>query len=246
MDRLFRIVAIADSLAMPRNEGADQLRWEETWPYVLQKQLPNTEVINCSSRAKSSVKLAMGGDLDEHIFLKQPNLAIVQVGIVDCAPRLFSPREKKMLGKLPQLLRDKIIAFMSARRASITAQDPLAKVEVGPEAFINSLRRFVHESRKKCDGLSFLFIPMVAHLETMEKKSPGASHNIALYNRLLFKFCEQESLGLAEILHVISGDDPTLFCSDGYHLSKTGSDLLARHLENHVMEVVLNLSIKPK
>lgn len=235
MGRRLRIVVLGDSLAMPRNEGGDQLRWEHTWPYLLQTRLVNAEVINCSSRAKSSVKLCQGSDVDEHMFLKQPDVAIVQVGIVDCAPRLFSLREKQILAKLPQAVRDRAIAFMSARRAAITSRAPLAKVEVKPETFVASLRRFVRESRTKCPTASFVFVPIVADVSVMEKKSPGISGNLALYNSLLTELCRQEAAELAPVTEEFGSANASLYCSDGYHLNVAGSDMLAGLLERLIM-----------
>ena len=44
MSRRPRIVALADSLALPRDEKGEVLLWEETWPYLLAEQLAGAVV----------------------------------------------------------------------------------------------------------------------------------------------------------------------------------------------------------
>ena len=114
MSDLTRIVAFADSLAMPRNENGAILLWEETWPYLLEKSLVaeglGAEVINCGARARTSTMLL--GEFTEHVVLKRPDVVIIEVGVVDCLPRVFSRREKRVMNLpgFPARIRNQLIA----------------------------------------------------------------------------------------------------------------------------------------
>src|SRR5690554_2952573 len=88
----FRVLIVGSSMAMPRKE----VHYDETWIYKLTKEFSNIEVIDKCRRASTSVRLVSDGagagdkirsaDLLEYY---SPNLVITQIGMTDCAPRLF-------------------------------------------------------------------------------------------------------------------------------------------------------------
>ena len=137
-----RVVAYADSLSLARPaEGKDEaLYWEQTWPWVLEFLLRSgghsVEVINCGRRMRT-VESFTGDEFNEHIGWLLPNIVIIQLGVVDCAPRIFSRRAKRVMNLpgFPARLRESLIKWRSHRRAEIVRADPLRAVEVRPEVF---------------------------------------------------------------------------------------------------------------
>jgi hypothetical protein len=217
-----RIVALADSLAMPRRSENNFVRWEHTWPYLLQARLRSAgldaEVINRGERGRTADTLVR--DFHEDIEFKRPDIVVIQVGLVDGAPRIFSRREHGLLN-LPPLsffvrFRNWIIARRAARRPEITAKNPLAKVYTPPREFSEHLRAF-HQNLGKLDwSLRIIVLPALYDPEFMEKKSPGFGSNMMLYNRLLQEFCVECGHTLADAKAVISaGGAGSLFGPDG-------------------------------
>ncbi len=82
-DRPYRVVAMADSLALPRDERGEGLLWEETWHYRLERHLESAghllEVVNCGIRARTACSLN-GPDSREHVLHRRPAAVVLQVG----------------------------------------------------------------------------------------------------------------------------------------------------------------------
>jgi lysophospholipase L1-like esterase len=220
-----RIVALADSLSLPRDTDGELLRWEETWPRRLERRLRErgveAEVINAGRRARTADTLD-GADFDEHVVYTKPDVVVLQVGVVDGAPRIFSRREQRVLRWLPAGLRDRIVRRRSARRAELTRKAPLARVYTPPEAFEAHLLRLGGRLRER--GVQLVVVPILADLDRMEARSPGYTANIARYNTILARAAEK--LGAT----FVSGEGVFGFCADGYHLDAAGSDQLAQRV----------------
>ena len=85
---------IGDSLSMLREEN--NVLFKDTYGFILAKSLANKfHVVNNSKRANTVKNQCITQYFyDELVFLKA-NYTIIQLGIVDCAPRLISLKEKK-------------------------------------------------------------------------------------------------------------------------------------------------------
>lgn len=231
-----RIVVLGDSMAMPRREGEDCVWWEETWPYLLQQNLVKdglpAEVINCSLRARTADTLS-AQDFFEHVELKRPTILIMEVGVVDCSPRVFSKREKKILNfpLIPAKLRDVLIKIRTDNRGKFIKQEPLAKVYTPPQQFQDCLRFFFSQIRKLDQEICVIAMPIVANFERMEIKSPGYFSNAELYNRILETWCAETGAVWIKAAELIADHDKNnLFGSDGYHFSVTGHRKVAEYL----------------
>lgn len=238
-----RIVALADSLALPRPEPSGRVLWEETWPYVLQQELYSTglkaDVINCGMRART-IDTILGFEFTEHVILKRPDIIILQVGIVDCSPRIFSRSEGRILKSqiMPAGLRERIIQRRSQRRSQITSRNPLAKVYTSPEKFAACLDSF-QVKLKSLDWSPVIFIlPIVSDRHMMETKSPGHTANVDLYNAILKSYCQKSNAWWVECPGFLPAKEgETLFCEDGVHLNVEGHRLLSRVLVEQLVAV---------
>jgi lysophospholipase L1-like esterase len=231
-----RIVALADSLAMPRSEDGEVVTWEETWPYRLQCGLPAefgaVEVINCGARRRL-VGSIVGQDFSEHVVWKRPDAIVLQVGVVDCAPRIFSLAEQRLLSHrfFPSRIRRMMIARRSARRPERTRKDPLAKVYTPPAAFGRHLEQFGRMVRALPWPIRLLTLPIVVHWPRVEAKSPGYGSNVRRYNEILRQFCAAHQAHWVAVPELTSeATDPSSFLDDGYHLSGEGNRLVASAL----------------
>ncbi len=224
-----RVVVFGDSLPLPRpeEEGGQAIWWEETWPWRLQRVLarlghPN-EVINCSARDRTVEAFATQA-FEEHIAWKMPNVLIIELGIVDCGPRIFSRMEKRLMNLpgVPGWLRERIIELRVRRRAEITSKDPLAKVMVRPETFREHIEAFGRRLSELRPRPQCWWVPILLDPVKMEQKSPGFSKNVELYNRIIRDLADRA--GYRWVEHATAPED---FWVDGYHLSATGNARLA-------------------
>lgn len=219
MTRRPRVVVLGDSLSMPRPEKETVVRWEETWPARLEELLrpafPLVDVIGCGARSMTADRL----DLDEHIDLKDPDAVVMQVGIVDCAPRVFTRRTRALLGSrvVPAPIRERIIAYRSARRAELSAADPLRRVYTRPDVYERALRT----ARDRCRGRAVVVIPVVVGAR-LARDVPAYTANVALYNEILGRVFGD---AVIELPAPITAGGP--FTSDGIHLVDEGHALVA-------------------
>lgn len=227
LNKNHRILIVGDSLALPRSEDAETVSYESTWPYLLKKMSVHYDVINFSIRARN-IKHCIN-DIGE-INLIKPSVLIFQVGIVDCAPRIFTPREKFILRYLPKKLRQIVIKSRSQKRKQITSKNPLKYVVTKPDIFGNSYKKLLQEISAINPSTKILIVPILYHHETMESKSPGISDNIKLYNSIINNLSSSSNV---KILNHIDIKEQDCFCRDGYHLSELGNyKLLQKIAEN--------------
>ncbi len=91
------IAIITDSLAMPRVEGDEKIYIQQTWPKQLAQKLGNDYVFaEFKERARDTDSLNLVQVFNESIVNVRPDLLIIQIGIVDCAPRIISKKRKNI------------------------------------------------------------------------------------------------------------------------------------------------------
>jgi len=245
-----RIVVLADSMAMPRLEQGCMIYWDDTWPYLLEQSLRNrgieSEVINCASRSRTADTLT-GLDFLEHIIWKRPQAIILQVGIVDCTPRVFSKREKKLLNYpfVPARLRDWLVNYRSARRPRLVKRNPLGKVDTPPEKFRDFLAHFFSKVTALESDIQLIVLPVVANIPMMEMRSPGYGENVRLYNDIL-KSCSLAAkacwLDPGELF--AEAEVRNHFCADGYHLNEAGTRRIAAAIGSLLMNRLVKAEIE--
>ncbi len=230
-----RIVVLADSLAMPRED----VRFEHTWPYRLQAALREAgltaDVVNCAARARTADMLI--ADFTEHVVFKEPTDIVVQVGVVDCAPRIISRRMRRYLNRrwVPSAVRDAVIRRRSARRARIVARDPLRLVYTKPHRFAAVFEEFGSRLRRLSWPIRVYVVPILFEGSALETRSPGFGKNVAAYNAILADFSGRHGGEWIAPEGLLAPHRSTAFCSDGIHLSPMGNAMLAREVCRRVL-----------
>ncbi|MCE9540508.1 MAG: SGNH/GDSL hydrolase family protein, partial [Bacteroidetes bacterium] len=90
-----KILIMSDSLALAR-EKPEKVFYEETWPAFLKR------------KGHDVLPICIGGATSDDLLRQVayhkpflPDIVIIQVGIVDCAPRHFTQLEILLLRKIP-------------------------------------------------------------------------------------------------------------------------------------------------
>ena len=211
-----RIVVIADSLGLPRSENGIKVRYESTYPFLLGRENKNHEIVNFSERSKTIIDAR--NEINE-VLLYEPECIIVQIGIVDCAPRIFSIKEKFILSKLPASIRTRVIEYRKKKRVS-TKRNPLSKAYVKPDDFKKTYLDLIINLKRSNKELKIIIVPIIGFLKSLEMKSIGFSNNIRMYNDLLAEIANESKSSLIAIDLFFDRED--CFVDDFYHLSEYG------------------------
>jgi acyl-CoA thioesterase I len=230
-----RIVVLADSLAMPRKD----VRFEHTWPYRLEAALREAgltaDVVNCGARRRTADMLL--ADFTEHVIFKEPTDIVIQVGVVDCAPRIFSRSMRRYLNSrwVPSALRSAVIRHRSGRRARIVGRDPLRLVYTKPARFAAVLEEFGSRLQRLPWPIRVYVVPILFDGSALEPRSPGFGKNVAAYNAILAEFSARHDGDWIAPEGLLDAHRHVAFGADGIHLSSLGNAVLAQEVGRRVL-----------
>lgn len=198
-----RLLILSDSLGLPRKDNLEEVSYEQTWPYLLKAHF---EVVH----------LGIGGAtldflVEKSFYYKntKPSKIILQAGIVDCAPRTLSRREKALVENIPfagrlffPVLKKYATFIRSKRNVTLTTKD--------------CFRENLTLLKNYFPGVPIFCLGILPASKMYEISLPGISSNIDLYNSILKDKMGENFVSLAEI-----GPEGVLI--DQHHLSISGN-----------------------
>ena len=212
--RKLNIVVVTDSLGIPRSEplclGPDII-----WSYRL------NGVSYVHGRTGYTLVDVLE-DASSHIKACKPDIIIMQIGIVDCAPRIFSRRVLNMIKQIP-LLRSVVFWFVNKYRSHILK---LRKTQYVP---IQKFRNTASELKLKFNNSTIFAVSILPACDEYEKLLPGISQEIRRYNEVLSEHFEyiDPYLGFA----------PEELCSNDYHhLNEAGHNLVLKAVNEAISQ----------
>jgi hypothetical protein len=226
------LVILGDSLPLPRpNEG---VLFEHTYPSILQRMLNgNAYVINRSKRANNSRKAALPNNLSADITDFNPEVLIYHIGIVDCAPRLFSEFQQKILEKMPSFISRRIIKFFSSKRYFFTRTFP--KVYVKRKAFYKNVKQTISFAKQYTDKI--ILVGICHANSNVLKKSFSFADNVNKYNDELIKISNE--LGVDYLDTRLLNPEHDLL-SDGIHYNLSANEKLAMAILEKIKSLGFN------
>ncbi len=235
-----KIVIMADSLAMAR-EGETNVAFETTYPYLLDQSLRR----RLGSEAPLVIERGMRRRTIEYVLdewyelvdLRRPEVVVVHVGIVDCAPRVFLRRERQFVENLrPAFLREAILSNVHRHRRAIV--NMRKKVYVPADRF-NALVGQVIARAKASKLRSLVFVNIIEPPAEMDERSPGFIKNAEIYNQILKSQAESNGVHLIDLDRMIKeAGGAAQLTVDGIHLNDAGHAMLAKEIEEHVVSVM--------
>jgi lysophospholipase L1-like esterase len=231
-----KVLVIGDSCSLPRGD----VPYEACWPWLLSTEFSQFTFINLSQRSSTVRRLVSdGGGADDFpqgsdcLEFYQPTGVILQLGIVDCAPRLFREGglEQWVIRKLPLSLRNAYIRFVRKVRCRTAT-----KVRVPPSEFEAHLSTYL----QRCEKLKLPFVIAIAIggiTDAVARQSPFFRTQIETYNQIYRKLasCHPHFRIIdpydsdAEISHMTT---------DGYHPNVSGNKMIAHRLSEVLQESV--------
>lgn len=236
-----KVLIMADSLALPRQESEGNIPYEATYPYLLDRRLrrrmgPEAPQVIERGRRSRTIEAVLD-EWFELVQLRSPDVVVLHVGIVDCAPRIFLQRERAFVERMrPARLRIRFLDFVHRHRRRIVRMRP--RVYVPLEKFRRSVEEVVRRAAA-ARVRSLVFVNIIAPPEAMEDRSPGFLRNVEDYNRVL-----GESAAVEPWIHLLdldglvrAGGGPEKLTVDGIHINEEGHRILALELERHILAV---------
>ena len=219
-NKKMRILFVTDSLGAPR----PAVPWEFTYPGILQSKFcDRPEVFFCYETRRGSTTCCLSNP--DLLVSYTPDIAIVQLGIVDCVPRIFTQLENVILSRLPGLIRN-ILIWLGTRFRRRSAK----RAYVKPDACIRNWQDFLNKTGEI--NCRVVIIPVALPGKVFSEHNPEAEKSIRIYNESVEKLAENFSH--VYILPNWDKDtkvyDDLFLPDDGYHFSKYGHEKIAEFL----------------
>lgn len=224
-----KILIVGDSLGMVRpDEG---ILIEDIYPYLLQKALSNDFfVINASQRANNSSRIISKDYAYEHIDATKPDIVILQIGIVDCTPRLFTEIQKKIMAGITLIswlkpVISKYIKKKSQRRYDLTKKREIVHVPLGK--FEVNLVNFFEKIKSVSPDATFIVINILYPGSAMTSRNFGLVENVMNYNQKLTGIATSYSSKIIDIFN-FTQLSPEVVLTDGHHIGKKAHQFIAQ------------------
>src|SRR6185369_1306816 len=238
-----KISILADSLALPREDvGGDGLL-EVTYPFLLDQSLrarfgAGAPLIFERGMRRRTIEYVID-EWNEQVELRKPEVVIVHVGVVDCAPRVFLRREGAFVANIRfSWFRNRILKCTHDHRRRIVQFR--RKVYVPLPRFERLVQTVVQKARET--GVqSLVFINIIRPPDAVEERSPGFQNNVTAYNRVLQEQTKHPFVTLIDLNGIVEdGGGCERLTVDGIHLNERGHVLLAEKLEEILLPMLLN------
>ena len=236
-----KISILADSLALPREDvGGDDLL-EVTYPFLLDQSLRArfggaAPLIFERGMRRRTIEYVID-EWNEQVELRKPEVVIVHVGVVDCAPRVFLRREGAFVANIRfSWFRNRILKFTHDHRRRIVQFR--RKVYVPLPRFERLVQTVVQKARET--GVqSLVFINIIRPPDFVEERSPGFQNNVIAYNRVLQEQTKHPFVTLIDLNGIVEdGGGCEKLTIDGIHLNERGHVLLAEKLEQVLLPML--------
>ncbi|MBB4806598.1 lysophospholipase L1-like esterase [Chryseobacterium defluvii] len=191
-----KILIFSDSLPLARDFPETTL-FNETWPELLKKENYHIHQVSIGAATSSDI-------LTQVHYHKtfNPDIVIIQVGIVDCAPRFATKFEVEILRRIPRL-GSKILRKIN--NPELRAKRNISYVSLS--AFKNNLKNI--KAVFKCE---VAFLTILPANDDYEKILPGVKEKIHHYNQAIKAYDHID-------LNDMPGDG---IMSDHFHINPKG------------------------
>lgn len=227
-----------DSLGLPRLDCVEYKRTyvELLISYFHEKKI-ELEVVKSTIGASNIRTITKQLGIDNFYYSNQIDIAVVQIGIVDCAPRPVPEFVRKIIGRLPPFIKERVISFISNNRRAI--------LNAGFRYFITSKKDFdkcTGEFLKKLLSQSkqIFVIGICPTNNYFDHKSPGFQKSIEDYNAIWKLNIAKHSLDNIVFLDMIEAIgnsqsiDEYIIRNDGHHITEKAHNLIFNLIKNKI------------
>lgn len=213
-----KILIITDSLGVPRLKPEAVLD-DQVWTYRLFNDLKYKYSFYLYTVPGLHTNMLVSS-LNNQLGAYQPDIVILQIGIVDCAPRALREIERKIIARFPNIIQRLIVEFVQNNYARLVVHRNITYVS------LNQFSENLLKLREAFFSTQFIVVPIAPSNLAYEKKNPKIKSSILRYNQALstvFKDSLMYDIFPKECL-----DD--IFLSDNHHLNCKGHDYIFQTL----------------
>ena len=201
--------------------------YEDTWIYNIKKEFPGYDFIDRTGRGSTSMRLVTeGGGGADLLESYRPDVVILQLGIVECAPRLFDKKslEYRIVSRiLPDAMRRRYITHVKKHRV----RDPRI-TDTNPEQFRDNITAYLDRARSI--PARVIIIPILPPSHEFLRKSPHVLENVERYNGIYRETARM--FQNAEIIDPFrNGMDINGIFIDELHMGVLGSEMIFKALK---------------
>ena len=227
------IVILSDSLSLPRTDGDETILLNESYPYLLEKKIGHDiAIINRGTRFATTDLLKNFQYLFDNLLIYSPSTVIVQIGIVDCAPRLFSPLFRKLINRISNTtIRNLFILPFKKNRRFFTKYFQIKMVE--KKRFEKNLELFLKKMEEFKINVVIVNIPKT-NLQNNDK-SFNFNKSIKAYNEIIVNLSSKFEFNLIDIYQYSKIEN--ILLDDGIHYNKKGCEAVASMLYESIRKI---------
>ena len=223
-----RLLILADSLCLPRDSDLGDIRPDQVYAAVLARHCAERRLpvdVEVDAKEGRTIRGAARA-LERRGLDPKPDGVIIQIGVVDCAPRILTRRQRKILSCVrPLVLRDRIIRLLHERRAFILTHIRAAAY-VKPKVFRRTADRIV--TRLISQGSRVALASIAPTTPDMMVHSPPWPGRIDAYNEILRDVAARTGAEYLDLdAEVRAHGVEQCILPDGHHLSVAGNMLYA-------------------
>jgi lysophospholipase L1-like esterase len=170
-----KVLIFTDSLALPRLQP-ELCGYDDTWPELLRRRGQKVHQVSIGGATSRDLL----NQVHYHISF-DPDLVILQVGIVDCAPRFMTKIELSVVSRIPVIGR-KIIGMMNTKKVR-----ELRRISYVP---IHVFEKNIAEITDQFKDKKVWILGIVPPTPAYELVLPGVTSNVNSYNSVLQKYGE--------------------------------------------------------
>ncbi len=224
---------LGDSIAMVRPD--DGLFERDLYSCKLQQKLgPDYYVVNKAKVGNHAAWTVSEDSIVYHVRGANAQFFSIQIGVVDCAPRMFTEEERRHLAKLVNypLLGNLIkarIRRQSLRRYEITQNRQI--VLTPPDEFESHYRVLIANIRKY-NPVQAIYILNIGYPGAyFSARNYGIEGNIKMFNDILQKIVNDNSdlLRLVDV-YCFTKDHPKYTLADGHHFGSEVHTFIAEEI----------------
>lgn len=240
------ILIFGDSLSLPRrihnNKGIlyDIITYQDTYISKLTNYFiefnfvtiarggQTSEILNVTELVDINNKKNMYLDIGEY----NPSIIIIFIGIVDCAPRLFTRNESALLSKIPKLISKLIIKIVKKLR-----NRSVKRAYVDINRYTNYFENIFKYCKFNNINIGIVGIPYGDNRAINNNPyiiDAAKKYNDSINHIIKEKYTKVQFINLFNFNNEVSSD---YFLEDGYHLSKIGHQLVFESIKSLIINI---------
>tara|TARA_X000001036_G_C20568816_1_gene761748 strand:- start:67 stop:765 length:699 start_codon:yes stop_codon:yes gene_type:complete len=221
-----KVLFLGDSLGLPRPDRSTIDI--ETWPQIVSEKLHHKKIkfffqFTGAAHSGTMIRMRNGGYLAGY----DPDILILQIGIVDCANRALREGTREFISRIPIIRR-------IVRRIIGTFHRHILSIRNITYVSRKKFRSNLMELRSLFHGVRFVVIPIAPASDDYCKLMPRIRKNIEDYNEILEDVFPDSFLN-----EVYLGSRPEdLMSDDFHHLSKFGHKIVSECVAKRISDIV--------